>query len=278
MPTSDTYERLFVGATKAIFLAGSPERQVKIANGGEKKVFYKNASDVDTGDTEIAAGASATLEESVWVISESTGAHITVSHPEGQTVQDLTVADDLTISGSLTVTEGVTATGTSTIAGTVPGVYAWAPPTAESGTDTKGVEKKLFVVSAFLPVNKELTGVAILVGATSKGKVVAGLFNSAGEVLAKSSETTEGTALGTAKEIQKLAFTAKYKASGPATYFIGVTHNGVEEGTFRTIPANVASDNVWTAEKTLAEKNKLATFTSPPSTFTADKGPVAMLY
>lgn len=437
-----TYERLNVGAVTAIFLNGSPETQTKISNGGSKKVFYKNAADVDVEDTEIAAGASATLAEPVWVISESTGAHITVEHLEGPTFQDLTIGDDLTVTDdllvsgkgtvtetlevgegvtakkSLTVKEGATVEGAltakkgatveealtvkkgatveegltvkktatleeavtakkgltveegltvkkagtveeafeakkgatigekltakgeiegakalkvkegstlegaveakktlkvgegSTLEGTVeakgaatvgttlgvtgattptggvvsaggpPGAWAggWVPQTAETGTDTAIAEKKLFLTSVFLPANKKLKGVAFLVGSVGgKGKVVMGLFDATGELLAKSSETEEGTTTGTAKEIQKLAFTAEYSAVGPKTYFVGLTGNNAEDK-FRTIPSNTASDNVWTAEKELAVKNTMAKFTEPPSTFTGAVGPIGMLY
>ena len=187
----------------------------------------------------------------------------------------------LTVGTTLGVTGATTPTGGVVSSGGLPGAYAggWVPPTAESGTDTKLVEKKLFLTAVHIPANKKLKGVAILVGATGgKGKVVAALFDATGKVLAKSSETEEGTVLGTAKEIQKLAFTAEYDAVGPKTFFVGLTGNGTEEGTFRTIPSNTASDNVWTAEKELAEKCKMADFAEPPSTFTGAKGPVAMLY
>lgn len=352
MSPLNTTDSFTVGAVNAVLVAADAENQKKISNGSGGELFYKNASDVDTGDTGLAVGASVTTEENLWIISE-TQSKVYVQHVEGKTVQDLTTTDDVTVGddaevkGKLTVVEtstlkgNVTAEGTATVkktatveegltvkktstleegveakktlkvvegstlegavtakstlavtstttptggvvsSGGLPGVYAgnWAPATAESGTDTKLVEKKLFLTSVFLPANKKLKGVAILVGGTgSKGKVVAALFDATGKVLAKSSEATEGTALGAEKAIQKLAFTAEYDAVGPKTYFIGLTGNGVEEGTFRTIPADTASDNVWTGEKELEAKNTMADFAAPPSTFTGGKGPVAALY
>jgi len=267
-----------VGKVKPVLINASPTSQAKIMNGGGGALFYKTAEDVDTGDTELAVGASVTVEAVNWIISASRST-VLIEHPVGLAVQDATIGDDLSVKDTLTVTGATTLTGGVATATAAPGFYAggWHPNTAESGTDTTPAEKKLFVTSLFLPVNKKIKGIGYLVGSVGgTNKVVAGLFSATGALLANSSETTEGATVGTAKEIQELNLTAEYSAVGPAVYFVGITMNG-NTARLRSIPKNTAGSNVLSEEITLSEKNKLAKIT-PPTGFTADKGVVAWVY
>jgi hypothetical protein len=93
-----SYDILTVGSDKAVEIAASPEYQAKIHRMEGGKVFYKTASDVDTGDTEIEGGTPVTVEGSVWVVSASR-TRILVEHPEGATLQDATVSDKLIVNG-----------------------------------------------------------------------------------------------------------------------------------------------------------------------------------
>lgn len=285
----ETIDSFTQGKTVPRLINASPTSQAKIINGAGGKLFYKTSSDVDTEDTEIAVGASATVEAVNWIISESRS-QVLIERPVGSSVQDLTVADDVTISDTLKVkgastlesTLGVTGVTTPTggvaaIAGTTFGTWAgnYVPASKSAGTDVAFAEKKLFVSSLFLPANKKVKGIGLLLGTEGgTNKLVAGLFNSKGEPLAKTSETTEGTVAGTKETIQEIDLTAEYEAVGPAVYFIGITGNGTT-AKMRTIA--IGGKNVLTGEVELAEKNKLAKFTAPTS-FTADKGPVAFLY
>jgi hypothetical protein len=276
-PVSNT-DTFVVGKVNAKLINASPERQAKVINGAAGKLFYKNAANVSTSDTEIAAGASVTFEEVVWVISNSQ-AKVTVEYLAGPTVQDFTVSDDLTIKDTLTVTGVTTLTGGTATPSAVPGFYTgqWAPTTATSGTDTTPAEKKLFVASIFIPVNKTVKGIGYLVGSVGgTNKVVAGLFSATGTLLAKTTETAEGTTAGTAAEIQEINLTSEYAAVGPANYFIGITMNG-NTARLRTIPKNTIGSNLLSKEITLAEKNKLANITAPTS-LESDKGPIAWVF
>lgn len=271
----DTFK---VGKITAKLINASPTDQRRIVNGSGGKIFYKTASNVSTSDTEVAVGSSVTVEQVVWIISE-TSSRVLVEHLIGDTAQDVTAADELVSKGTLKVTGATTLTGGIATATTAPGFYAggWNPVAATSGTDTTPAEKKLFVTSIFLPVNKKIKGIGYLVGSVGgTNKVVAGLFSAAGEILAHSSETTEGATVGTAAEIQELNLTAEYSAVGPAVYFIGVTMNG-NTARLRTIPKNTAGANILSEEITIAAKNVLAKITAPTA-FTADKGPVAWVY
>jgi hypothetical protein len=93
LETIDTFN---VGKTTAKLINASPTSQAKIFNGSGGKLFYKTSSDVDTEDTEVAVGSSATVEQVVWIISESTS-KVLVEHVSGTTSQDSTVVDDLTV-------------------------------------------------------------------------------------------------------------------------------------------------------------------------------------
>lgn len=161
----------------------------------------------------------------------------------------------------------------------VPGFFAgpWNPTAATSGTDTTPAEKKLFLAGLWLPVNKTIKGIGFLVGSVGgTNKAVVGLFDASGQLLAKSTETSEGTTVGTAAEVQELDFTSTYDAVGPGYYFLGVTMNG-NTARLRTVPKNVGGSNMRGGEVTLAAKNVLAAIT-PPTSFTPDKAPVCYVY
>lgn len=274
----ETIDTFVQGKITPRLINASPTSQAKIVNGSGSKLFYKTASDVDTEDTEIAVGASATVEQVVWIISAGRS-NVLLEHPTGLAIEDVTIGDDLVVKDTLKVTGATTPTGGLVTATAAPGFYAggWHPVAATSGTDTTPAEKKLFVTSIFLPVNKTIKGIGYLVGSVGgTNKVVAGLWDAKGELLAHSSETTEGATVGTAAEIQELALTAEYKAVGPAVYFVGVTMNG-NTARLRTIPKNTAGSNVLSEEISITTKNTLAKITAPTA-FTADKGPVAWVY
>lgn len=248
MPPITTTDTFVVGKTKEKLIYATPEWQARIVNGGGGKLFYKTASGVTTSDTEVAKGSAFTTDRTVFVISDSR-ANVSVEHRE-------VLAD----------------TGFSE----PPGVWSWQPVAATTGTDTAFAEKKLFLASLFLPTAKTVTGIGILLGGEGgTTRLVAGLFDRNGRLLAKSTETSEGTVAGTKETIQELAFTAPSRVTA-GTYFIGVTGNGTT-AKVRMIPAQTAGKNVFAGEVELATKNVLANVTVP-STFTAAKGPVGFIY
>lgn len=266
MSPLETIDSFTQGKTTARLVNAAPNAKAKIINGAGGKLFYKTAEDVSTSSTEIAVGSSATVEQVVWIISESRS-QVLVEHPLS------IVASSITVTGASTPTGGIAPPTAA------PGFYAgqWHPVAATSGTDTTPAEKKLFVTSLFLPVNKKIKGIGYLVGSVGgTNKVVAGLWNSSGELLAHSSETTEGATVGTAAEIQELNLTSEYSATGPAVYFVGVTMNG-NTARLRTIPKNTAGANVMSGEISITTKNTLAKITAPTE-FVADKGAVAWIY
>lgn len=246
-----------VGKVNAVLVNADPTNQKKITNGRGGKLYYKTTSAVSTSDSFLEPGESLTIEQVYWTIS-NTECSVTIEPRLGNVVANT--------AGTIT---------SSALAGFYGG--GWNPAAATSGTDTTPAEKKLFVTSLFLPANKTIKGIGYLVGSVGgTNKAVAGLWNSAGTLLAHSSETTEGTLVGTAAEKQELPLTAEYKAVGPGMYFIGVTMNG-NTARLRCIPKNTAGENVLSEEITLAAKNVLANITAPTA-FKEDKGPIGWIY
>lgn len=272
----------------ATYIAASPEFPTEILNVAGGKVFHKNKSDVSSSDTELKEGGTVQITEGQYFIS-ATKSEVFVRELVAKTFEDVTVVDDLTVGDDLEVkglakvTETLTVTGATTVtggvvsSGAVTGVWAggFVPTVATDGTDTAVAAKALFLSSIWLPANKTLTGVGFMVGSVgAKGKVVVGLFNAAGEVVAKSIETEEGTTTGAAAGFQEVDFTATHAATGPRLYYIGVTGNNAEDK-LRTIA--VGGKTIHAGEVTLAAKQVLAKVTAP-TTFTASKGPVGYVY
>ena len=82
-----------------------------------------------------------------------------------------------------------------------------------------------------------------------------------------------GTTAGTASTFQQIAFTSTYTLTVPGTYFLVVQSNGT---TAKLATLNSATNPTLTGSAT----GTLGTAASitPPTTYTANLGPVAMLY
>jgi hypothetical protein len=238
-----------------IYIAADPSEPKEIINLGGGKAFHKATKPVAATDTELAAGTAVTITEGRYFISAS------------RTELGVRSMNAAGFSGGIA------------LASALPGAYVggWPPASATTGTDTTPAEKKLFVGSMFLPVNKVIKGIGFLVGSVGgTNKAVVGLFDSAGKLLGKSSETTEGTLVGTAAEMQEINLAAAVAAAGPAIYFVGITMNG-NTARLRTIPKNTAGSNVFGKEVTIAAKNVLADIAAPTA-MEADKAPIAWVF
>lgn len=177
----------------------------------------------------------------------------------------------ITASGAITPTGGIAAAGGFTLRPY--NIRTWQPIAATSGTDTACSNGTGYCGSVLVPGNITITGIEYLIGSVGgTDKVIASLHDSAGVLLANSA--LAGATVGTAANSQQVAFTTPYAAKGPATYYICLTFNGTT-AKFRTVPAfcqaGVMGNSVTQTFGTAA------TFTAP-TTFTADKVPVAWLY
>lgn len=193
----------------------------------------------------------------------------------------LTVGGTQTFTGATTFSSTIAATGAATLTGGVAQASApsgfpnWQPSAATSGTDTACASGTQQVTSIFIPVNMTLTGIAYLIGSVGgTDKVYAVLYDAAGAVLANSSLTAGGATVGTAANIQTLAFTATYAAIGPRIYHIGISLNGAT-ARIRTVPAHCQA-GLWGG--TVAQVHGTVAAIAPPSTFTADEAPVVYVY
>jgi hypothetical protein len=265
--------------TKARFFTASQETQAKITNVTNTTIYYKSTSDVSasSNDGSLTQGQSTTQTAGVYLLPLA-NAQVLIDYLVGDRVQDLTVVDDLTVSDTLAVTGATTLTGAATLTGGAAGgiprnVSTWQPIAATSGTDTACSNGTAYVGSVFVPMNATVTGIQYLVGSVGgTDKVVASLHSSAGAVLANSA--TAGATVGTAAQVQQVALTATYAAKGPAFYFVALTFNGTT-AKFRSVPAH--TQNGVIGDGVTQTFGTVAAFTAP-TTFVADKVPVASLY
>ena len=267
--------RVFVqGAQSATYIPCPGGQTITLTSNGST-LYYKSSSDVtsSSSDGNVTTGnSSSALTAGVWVITaQNTQTIVYVSQTEG-TTGDLRVGGNLTTAGTLTNTGAQTFTGG--IAGGKPwNVYTWEAPTATSGTDTACSNGTAYVGSVFLPMNATVTGIQYLIGSVGgTDKVIASLHDASGALLANSAAA--GLTVGTAANLQQVAFTSTYAAVGPAFLFVALTFNGTT-AKFRSVPAHTQTGVIGNGVTQTFGTS--ASFTAP-STFTADKVPVASLY
>lgn len=265
-----------------VFLQGSQSARQIICPPGQKitvtsvggTLYYKSTSDVtsSSSDGNITTGNSATFTSSQWVITaQGVSTNVTVVSTEG-------FSGDLRIGGNVVHVGTVTNTGATTntggLAGGIPrNICTWQAIAATSGTDTACTNGTAYVGSIYVPLNCTVTGIQYLVGSVGgTDKVVASLHDASGTPLANSA--TAGATVGTAAQVQQVAFTATYSAVGPAYYFVALTFNGTT-AKFRSVPAHTQSGVIGNG--VTQTFGTVAAFTAP-TTFTADKVPVASIY
>jgi hypothetical protein len=126
------------------------------------------------------------------------------------------------------------------------------------------------IVEVFVPANMTVTGVALLNGSATAGNYQISMANSSGVPIAGA--VTASTAGSGTSAYQRIPFAVAWAATGPATYYILLQNNNTGNR-FRTHAAGNFGASVKTTEV-------FGTFTTvtPPTTFTADKGPIASLY
>lgn len=143
------------------------------------------------------------------------------------------------------------------------------PPGASTyGTDATPVATETYICAVFIPCNMTITGVRIMNGSVASGNIIAGLFTSAGANVA----ATASTAMSGTDAYQQIAFSAPYAAVGPATYYVGLQ---IDNNTARM---NMHAFGAFPASKKTGETYGTFTTITPPTTFTADVGPVMTLY
>ncbi len=181
----------------------------------------------------------------------------------------------LSLSSTLAVTGATTLTGGMTVSsGQKTRFISWAPPTLTSGTSTTPSATTVYLTQVFVPSNATITGVKVNNGATvGTNKYIVALFNSAGTAVANSA--LAGATTAGADAYQTIAFTGTYAAVGPAVYWIALYVDGITDR-FRSIPA--VGEFAGLAGSVTGQTFGTVAALTLPTTFTADKGPVAFLY
>lgn len=137
-----------------------------------------------------------------------------------------------------------------------------------STTPTAGTR---FYVGVTLGFDTTLTGISALIGATGgTDKFIFELHDSTGALVATTA--TAGVTVGTAGTWQQIPFTAEYEAVA-GDYFIAVQLNG---NTARIMTYNSPTSPLVTGSA--AGTFGTGAAITPPTTYTAAKGPVAVLY
>lgn len=148
------------------------------------------------------------------------------------------------------------------------------PATLTAGTSTTPSATTLYLSQIIIPHSCVLTGIAVNNGATvGTDKYIVALFDSAGIPLANSAVAGVTTSGGDA--FQSIAFTSPLNFVGPAVAWIGLYVNGTTDR-FRSIPALGAYAGL--AGSVTGQTFGTVAQAAMPTTFTADKGPVAFVY
>lgn len=116
-----------------------------------------------------------------------------------------------------------------------------------------------------------ITGVSVLVGGTGGTDLwIVELHDSTGAIVATSA--LAGTTAGTANTFQRIAFTAAYQAA-VGTYYVVLQSNGTT-ATFGAYSSAGLPLVTGSAAGTFGTSAAI----TPPTTYTANLGPIAMLY
>lgn len=143
---------------------------------------------------------------------------------------------------------------------------------ATAGTDTACTNGTSYFAELNITGLRSLTGIFYLVGSVGgTDKVIVVLYDNTGAVLANSA--TAGTTVGTAANIQQVAFTSAFTPTYSGQYFYSVTFNGTT-AKFRTYPVPGSAFIAGSEAETFGT----VTAITPGTTFTADKGPIGGVY
>ena len=255
-----------------------PTGPEKLTNGGASTLYYKTASDVDSGDTALTSGANVTITDGEWFVSALSSQVLVEDLGISAYEASDTINGTLSVGGVTTLTGGIGPT-TTKAAALGPSVYTAALDTSATlsayGTDAAAADDKtVYLCSLFVPVNCTVTGIATLNGTNiTTDKICNYLFNASGTALGQSAAA--GTAPTPADTFQATDLTSPVAITGPAVYFIGRQHNGTTIG-FQSIPT--AKGYRPLAGSVAGSSFGAETSVTPPTTFTAGKGPFGFLY
>jgi hypothetical protein len=194
--------------------------------------------------------------------------------PSAQYQTTITTGKNLSVGGTLSVTGTVTASGG--IAGATPVAIDTVPigsvAYASFGNDTTMVAGTVYFIGIVIPRNFTVTNINVLQGTIAgTDKLIGALYNSAGTLVANSA--LAGVTVTTSNTFLTLPLTSTYSAIGPGQYYLSISSNGTTDK-IRTVAANTfVTANTNSATGTFGT---LAAIT-PPTSFSANKGPIAYI-
>lgn len=222
-----------------------------------------------------SARASGTIDTSLVEVAgqvkafrDAKGANVLVINDDG-----IVVSGNVSASGSI-LAPALSAPTMTVSSGQRTRFISFQPSSLTAGTSTTPSITTVYVSQIYIPANTTLTGISVSNGATvGTDKYIVALFDATGAAVANSD--LAGTLTAGADVYQSVAFTATYAAAGPAVYWVALYVNGTTDR-FRTIPA-VGAFAGLAGSVTGQTFGTIAALTLP-TTFTADKGPVAFVY
>jgi hypothetical protein len=185
-----------------------------------------------------------------------------------------TAGTSLTLSSTLGVTGATTLTGGLTVAAGQRVNYGRGLGSLTGGTSTTPSATTVYLTQIFVEANTTLTGIKLNNAATvGTNKYVVALFDSSGAVVANSA--LAGVLSAGANVYQAIPFTATYAVKGPGIYWIGLYVDGATDR-FYSLPAFDESRGL--AGSVTGQTFGTVASVTLPTSFTADKGPVAFTY
>lgn len=144
------------------------------------------------------------------------------------------------------------------------------PATATtSGNDSTPVITEVYIAEVFVPAGGTVTGISVFNGSVASGNIKVGLADSTGAIVA----TSASTAMSGTDAYQRVAFTTPLTVKGPATYYVLLF---IDNTTARFNTHAVG--NFGAGKQTGQTYATGFTTITPPTTFTANLGPIATLY
>ncbi len=230
-------------------------------------------SGADAGDASLLLNADRGDDNAdKWeILSEASGDALNfLNKTSGSYVSKFKVstAGATTTAGSATITGGIVASAGQWVN------YGRPMNGLTDGTDVTPGATTVYMSQIFVRANATLTGIKLNNAATcATNKWIVALFDSSGAVVANSD--LAGTTCSGTDALQTIAFTGTYAAVGPGVYWIGLYSNGAGAH-FRALPA--AAEGTGKAGSVTGQTFGTAASVTLPTTFTADKGPVAFTY
>lgn len=205
----------------------------------------------------------------------------------------LTAGGAVAVTGNVSATGNVAATGNVSAGGTLSATGQTSPSgglnpavgtagtvfhsgrvgatSATMGTDTTPVNTETYIVEINIDVDTTLTGVSILNGSAVAGNMKFSLADSTGAPIA-AAQTASTAQSGTAA-FQQVPFVTPYVVKGPQKLFVLAQFDTNTTPRYRSH----AVGNFGAAKKT-GETYGTFTAVTPPTTFTANLGPVCDVY